>query len=246
MCVIFLAWQADPRWPLVAAANRDEFHGRPTEAARWRDDIFCGLDLRAGGTWLGIHRSGRFAAVTNFRDGDVAPAPRSRGDLPLSFLQGTASPQAYAEQVARDGDQYGGFNLLVGDRDSLWHLNNRGAAPQPLAPGIHGLCNGQLDEPWPKVVRGTQALTQVLAEGGDAQALAALLQDRHQPDDAALPATGVALEVERMVAPIFINAPHYGTRASSLVWLPAAGSPQMVEQRWDAAGAALGSSDSRH
>lgn len=235
MCILLFQWQPDSELPLILAGNRDEFYARPTEAARWRDDIFCGLDLRAGGTWLGVTRSGRFAAVTNFREPLQEPAPgiRSRGDLPLGFLQdANISAEAYCREIERTQNNYGPFNLLVGDRHQLWYLSNRGAAPQPVAPGLHGLSNGLLDTPWPKVARGKQLLAHAIGQGASEADLLALLTDRHQPDASELPQTGVPDALEKLVAPIFIESAQYGTRCSTLLWLPPSGEPRISEHRW--------------
>ena len=149
MCIVLFDWRPGAATPLSVAANRDEFHARPTEAARWRGGVFCGLDIRAGGTWLGIHRDGRFAVITNFREPIAEPGggERSRGLLPQAFLESRDSPEAFCAALADEQHHYAGFNLLVGDRRTLWYLSNRGAAPRPVDPGLHGLSNGLLDEP---------------------------------------------------------------------------------------------------
>lgn len=242
MCIVLFAWQHHSEFPLLVAANRDEFHRRPAEPARWRDDVFCGLDLTAGGTWLGITRDGRFAAVTNFREPVAAQerGPLSRGALPLDFLQSDLAPQAYAEQIAKRQADFGPFNLLVGDTGNLWYLSNRGAPPQPVPPGIHGLSNGLLNTPWPKVQRGKERLGALTATRPEPDQLLTLLQDEWRPDDAELPGTGVGLPLERLVAPIFIRSLEYGTRASTAVSLDAKGAVAAVEQSWGPDGEPLG------
>ncbi|MGB2247395.1 MAG: NRDE family protein [Alcanivorax sediminis] len=234
MCIVLLDWQPGSDIPLRVAANRDEFHARPAEPARWRGDIFCGLDLTAGGTWLGIHRNGRFAVVTNYREPitDRQPGERSRGLLPSAFLTSTASPEQFARELAQEQQHYGAFNLLVGTPDSLWYLGNRGANPQPVTPGIHGLSNGLMDDPWPKVNRAKRHLQEVIDKGGSLERLLDVVTDRHQPADDELPDTGVGLDLERLVAPVFIESPTYGTRASSAVILDRDNGPQMLEQCW--------------
>ena len=234
MCIVLFAWQTHPRYPLLVAANRDEFHRRPAEPARWRDDMFCGRDLAAGGTWLGVTRTGRFATVTNFREPieDHSRGTRSRGDLPTGYLAGDLSPRAYCEHIATHQDDYGPFNLLVGDARELWYMSNRGAAPQRVPPGVHGLSNGLLDTPWPKVTRGMEKLAAIGEGQAHPQHLLSLLHDSWRPDDHWLPDTGVGMDLERLVAPIFIPSEVYGTRASSAVRLGSEGVPEMVEQRW--------------
>ncbi|EKF75482.1 hypothetical protein A11A3_03959 [Alcanivorax hongdengensis A-11-3] len=242
MCIVLFDWQPGSPTPLRLAANRDEFHARPAEPARWRGDIFCGLDLSAGGTWLGIHRDGRMAVVTNFREpiAERQAGERSRGQLPLAFLQGHEGPRDFCLALAEQQHHYGAFNLLVGDRHQLWYLGNRGAAPRAVAPGLHGLCNGLLDDPWPKVERGKQRLRDTLVGPHDLADLLAVVEDPYQPDDAHLPDTGVGLELERLVAPIFIQSPQYGTRASSAVIIGSQGQPRMREQGWSPEGQPLG------
>ncbi|MCU5787270.1 NRDE family protein [Alloalcanivorax marinus] len=234
MCIVLFDWRPDTARPLAVAANRDEFHARPAEPARWRGPVFHGLDLTAGGTWLGVHRDGRFAVITNFREPltERGAGERSRGLLPQAFLQGDQGPEAFCRALRAEQTHYAGFNLLVGDHQSLWYLSNRGAPPQPVAPGLHGLSNGLLDDPWPKVERGKARLAEALATGGDLDALLGVVNDRHQPDDDALPDTGVSTELERLVAPVFIQSERYGTRASSAVTVPARGEPAMAEQSW--------------
>ena len=238
MCIILFAWQQHTDYPLVVAANRDEFHHRPAEAVRWRGDLLCGLDLAAGGTWLGMTRAGRFAAVTNFREPiqDRTPGNRSRGMLPLGFLESDDSPQRWLQQLQPEQEQYGGFNLLVSDGDSLWYMGNRGADPQPVAPGIHALSNGLLDTEWPKTRRGKQLMGEALANGASPDMLLEILADDHLPDDNALPDTGVGVELERLVAPIFIQSAAYGTRASTAVRLHRSGGFDFTEQRWQPGG----------
>lgn len=235
MCIILFQWQPDNTTPIILAANRDEFYQRPTAAAEWRGDIFCGLDLRAGGTWLGVSRSGRFAAVTNFREPALPTADNlnSRGDLPLDFLQGADSPEAYLNRVMKHQDDYGPFNLLVGDRQQLWYASNRGAEAQPVKPGIHGLSNGLLDTPWPKVERGKRLLKQAISAGASDADLIKVLTDQQQPDDQTLPNTGFSPDFERMLATIFIESPQYGTRCSTLLTLSTDDKLNVVEHIWN-------------
>jgi len=234
MCIVLFDWRPGTATPLTVSANRDEFHARPTEPARWRGDIFCGLDVRAGGTWLGIHRDGRFAVITNFREpiAEREAGERSRGLLPQAFLQSPDTPQAFCHALADQQHHYAGFNLLVGDRHALWYLSNRGAPPQPVAPGLQGLSNGLLDEHWPKVARGKANLDRALGRDAGLEGLLEVVNDRHQPADSELPDTGVSRDLERLVAPVFIQSEQYGTRASSAVQLHQDGSIEMAEQNW--------------
>lgn len=235
MCTLLLAWQAHPALSLVVAANRDEEYARGTAPARfWADapELLAGRDLVAGGTWLGVTRSGRFAAITNVREPGVrAPASaRSRGELVAGFLlAGTVTPEAYLAGVTPD--RYAGFNLVVGDRSSLWYLTNRSGTPERLAPGIHGVSNARMDTPWPKVVRGKAGLARLV--GGGAVALAdvqALLADPRPAPDEALPDTGIGLFGERMLSPLFIETPLYGTCSSTAVVITADGRAAFSER----------------
>jgi uncharacterized protein with NRDE domain len=237
MCIILFSWQPERDTPLVVAANRDEFHHRPAEAARWRSDVLCGLDLEANGTWLGVTRAGRFAAVTNYREPiqDQQPGRRSRGMLPLDFLHNDLSPAEYMDSIVPEQEEFGGFNLLAGDGRALWYMSNRGAAPCPVEPGIHALSNGLLDTTWPKTERGKARLAQSLDQDDLLPALLDVLRDDTVPDDSELPQTGVGLELERLVAPIFIASATYGTRASTALAMSADGG-QFTEQRWQPSG----------
>lgn len=234
MCIVLFQWQPASDTPLILAANRDEFYARPAEAARWRGHIYCGIDKQAGGTWFGVTHNGRFAAVTNFRESLSAPEEhlKSRGQLPLNYLNRDITPQAYAEQIRREQDDYGPFNLLVGDTKSLWYVGNRGAEPQEVPPGLHGLSNALLNTPWPKIERGKALLKTAIQNGATRKQLLNVLQDRHQPPKAELPQTGVPQALEEIVAPIFIESPNYGTRCSSLLTIDKDGTPAVSEYTW--------------
>lgn len=252
MCLLILAHRVHPAWRLVVAANRDELHARVTAPAGWWDDhpeVLGGRDLEAGGTWLGVTRGGRFAALTNVREpGSMHRGPRSRGGLVRDFLAGAASPGAFLADLVPWGGDFPGFNLVVGDAGELWHWSNRGPAPRRLSPGVHGLSNAGLDTPWPKVVRARAALGELLGGGrldppvtGAAEELAlSILADRHAAPDEALPDTGVGLELERLLAPAFIVSPVYGTRSSTLLLIGCDGSIHFVERSFDPGGSASG------
>lgn len=221
MCTLLLAWRVDPSRPLLVAANRDELYARPTAPATWWSDapkLLAGRDLEAGGTWLGVTRDGRFAALTNVREPGVSPPPGapSRGRLVADFLRGADGPAAYLAGV--EAGAYAGFNLVVGDADALHYLSNRSGESGPLAPGVHGLANAGLDTPWPKVRRGRASLGALAAAGAATTgALLGLLMDRSAPADDELPDTGVGLAVERMLAPLFVVGPVYGTCSATAV-----------------------------
>lgn len=243
MCLILLAWRAHRRYPLVVAANRDEFFVRPTAPARFWDDapqVLAGRDLEAGGAWLGITRGGRFAALTNFRDPERnRPGAPSRGELVASFLRGSESPSAYLEQIAPRAGEYNGFNLLVGKAREMRYFSNvseESAHIGALPPGIYGLSNHLLDTPWPKVARGKSALAAALDALPDTGPLFDLLRDEQPAPDEELPRTGVSLDWERLLSAAFIRSPTYGTRSSTVVLRDRAGWTNFTEQTWNADG----------
>lgn len=221
MCLIAIAWRARADLPLAVAANRDEWRDRPAQAAHWwpdHPDLLAGRDLQAGGTWMGITRQGRFAAVTNFRDpSDKRATARSRGALVTEFLSGAESPKAFLDGLAARAGAYNGFNLIVGDGASLWYYGSRESEAREVEPGVHGLSNHLLDEPWPKVVRARQAMHDALAHPDPAPALFELLSDGHGAPDASLPDTGVGIAWERRLASPLITGVDYGTRASTVL-----------------------------
>ena len=235
MCLIIFAWKLIPDCPLVLAANRDEFFARPTQAARWWTDhpqIYAGRDLQAGGTWLGMNQQGRFAALTNLRDGQAKQTDkRTRGELTADYLSGEADALTYLRSVQEKADQYQGFNLIVGDANALYCLSNHGTAGiQALAPGIYGLSNGELDTPWPKLVRAKAQFSSLLCQGAPDDAYFEMLTDTTRAADSRLPDTGVSMEWERLLSSICIESPDYGTRASSLLRLHANGHATLQER----------------
>jgi uncharacterized protein with NRDE domain len=254
MCLILFAYDPAPgaRYRLVVAANRDERYARPASpVAPWPDapEIVAGRDLEQGGTWMGLSRRGRFAAVTNYREGHAGkPAPRSRGVLVADFLRGGGTAADYAREVLRQGSEFNGFSLLVDDGDEFWFVSNRAPQPRRVEPGVHGLSNHLLDTPWPKVTAGTAALNEAIAAPAPTQivdALYATLGARTFASDGALPDTGVGLAHERLLSPPFIVSEVYGTRSSSVVLLPAAGEAEFHERLYGAGGTSLGGSTLR-
>jgi len=246
MCLILLAWRAHPDYPLIFAGNRDEHYARPSAPADfWQDDpaIFGGRDLEKGGTWLGMTRGGRFAAVTNYRDGPAArPSERSRGALTADYLRGQAAPGRYLESIAPDAAHYAGFTLLAGDADRLLALSNRGGGLVELTAGVHGLSNHLLDTPWPKVTRGKERVSALLdaAETHLLRGLFDALADRETAPDPELPDTGVGLQRERELSPAFIAGERYGTRSSTVVLVGRNRQVIFEERRFGPGGAALG------
>jgi uncharacterized protein with NRDE domain len=225
MCVIFFAFKQHSEYPLVLLANRDEFYERPTAAAHfWQDapDIYAGRDLVHGGTWLGITKSGRFAAVTNYRDPNALKGKFSRGDLVSDFLKTNETVEDYLQKTQKSAAQFSGFNLLVGEFNpqiqTLGYYSNREDKVRILAPGIYGLSNHLLDTPWRKVRTGKAALTEVLQNGAlEKDGFFQILNDKTLAGDADLPDTGIGLEREKLLSAIFIETLVYGTRSSSVV-----------------------------
>jgi len=223
MCIILLALDVHPEYKLILLSNRDEFYNRPTAPlAFWDDfpDLLAGRDLKAGGTWLGVTLGGRIGALTNFRD----PATRkerapSRGNLLKRFLTGKESASAFLQNLQEKASRYNGFNFLIGDLEKIFWYSNRGRGAVRLKPGIYGLSNHLLDTPWPKVTWGKEALKQALhrPRSPEPSSLLEILHSRRIPDDELLPDTGVGIEWERLLAPIFVVSPKYGTRASSIL-----------------------------
>lgn len=237
MCLIVIGWRTHPDYPLVVAANRDEFYARPTApAARWPDapQVMGGIDLEAGGTWLGITESGRFAAVTNVREPNMAKGRYSRGDLTRNFLLAETPASDYARQL--DGSQYSGFNLLLGDGETLFYSSNRDGKSRALPPGIYGLSNHVLDSPWPKLLLARERFTAALQHLPAESAFFDLLADQNIVADENLPKTGVPIEWERLLSAVFVQSENYGTRASTLVWQRADGAIKLHEQSFDQRG----------
>ena len=244
MCLIAFAWNAHPRWRLVLAGNRDEFHARPTAAlARWEDaPVIAGRDLEAGGTWLGVDAAGRCATVTNVRDPLASPVGASRGLLAVDFLRGAADAAGHAAALQASAHDYRPFNLLTFDAARAFYQSNRpGPRVQAIAEGVHGLSNADFDTPWPK----TQALTARMHAWlrGDVEDVAALfeaLTDEHVAADAVLPDTGIGIAHERRLSAAFIRGDTYGTRASTVVAIGHDDRGLIIERRFGPGGAAQG------
>jgi uncharacterized protein with NRDE domain len=239
MCLLVLAYRCHPEFPLIVAANRDEFFRRPTASADFWDDhseILAGRDLEQGGTWMGINKTGRFAALTNVRDPRAfRPGAKSRGLIVSNFLTCKKTPAEFLMQLANECDDYNGFNLILGDKNLLFYFNSVTKKTIALAPGIHGLSNDQLDTPWPKVIHAKAGLEQSLSKPS-AQleaALLALLHDNTKAADSELPDTGVGIEKERWLSPIFIRTKEYGTRCSTLLLSRRDGEIQYIERTFD-------------
>lgn len=235
MCLILFAYHSHPDYPLILLANRDEFYHRPTRPVEWwpeSPDLLAGKDLQAGGTWLGMTRNGRFAAVTNVRE-PLQPqgTKRSRGQLPLNYCQTETSSAQFGRQLQQTGSAYPGYNLLFGQYDQLEYFSNRRQRPEPISPGLHGLSNAELDTPWPKVVTGKQRLAALLEQANpDSSRLLKILSTTDVVKDESLPNTGVPLDWERRLSAIRITGPDYGTRVSTLLMVDKQGRVDFIEQ----------------
>jgi uncharacterized protein with NRDE domain len=254
MCLILFALNAHPDYPFVLAANRDEFTKRPAHKAHWWSyfpDVFGGIDLEAGGTWLGITRQGRFTALTNVRDlSNINPDAPSRGELTYKFLTQNPTNGDFATLLERRKTMYNGFNILWGNiaaQEIFWFSNYgnvaNGNAAERISTGVHGLSNALLDTPWYKVEEGKQRLQSSLTLDAEektrnpktlTETLLAMLQDPTRPDDSLLPDTGVGIEWERQLSSLFIHAPErsYGTRCSTVILLDNTNTVHFTESRF--------------
>lgn len=237
MCLIVIGWHAHPDYPLIVAANRDEHFTRPTAPAhRWADEpkVLAGRDLLSHGTWLGATRDGRFAALTNYRNPAVQRAHSpSRGLLVSEALTGIAQTQQVLAHVASVAPHYTDFNLFVSDGRSLGIHESAAGRSRILEPGVYALSNHLLDTPWPKVEIARQRFVAALSGPQTDDAFLDLLLDRQPAPDHNLPATGLSLEWERLMSPVFVRAPGYGTRSSTLLFVRHDGAARLRELTWN-------------
>lgn len=236
MCVIAFAWNVHPRWRLLLIGNRDEAHARPSAPLqRWADapNLVAGRDLEAGGTWMGVREPGRACVVTNVRDPRAAQDRASRGWLVTDFLQGSDSAAHHAEALEKIATRYRPFNLLLFDTDAARFVSNDpDVRARTIADGVHGLSNGDLDATWPKVRRVTVVLRDWLASREeDFTPLFDAFTDETPAPDAALPDTGVGIELERKLSPVFVRGERYGTRATTIIALGRDGGDGCVVER---------------
>lgn len=219
MCILFIAIEQHPDYPLIICANRDEFLQRPTLAAhRWDSNIIAGKDLQAGGTWLGVNSLGKFAAVTNLRNGSYDTNNKlSRGNLVINTLQ--SDSEINHEWLKKNSENYAGFNLIYGSVEQLVCYNSHSKTQQILSKGFHAVCNGPMDDTWPKMAKGKKAMEKQIESGNRVvvEQLFKLLTDQTQAPDEQLPNTGIPYEWEKRLSSIFIQSENYGTRASSIV-----------------------------
>ncbi len=228
----------NPEYPLILAGNRDEFYQRPTlPLGFWEDDpnILAGRDLKEMGTWLGVSKQGKLAAITNYRDPKaLKPAAPSRGDIVRNYLQGKMLPKAYVEGLIKKGHMYNGFNLVAGDMHHLYYYSNKIETMMELSPGLYGLSNHLLDTPWPKVKKG-MAVLKPFQESRVVEADPVLdaLYDTSFPPLDELPDTGVSHEWERILSPMFIKSETYGTRSSAVLLIRKDGNILFAERAFE-------------
>ncbi|MBS3803964.1 MAG: NRDE family protein [Oleiphilaceae bacterium] len=239
MCLILAALGQHSDYPLVVAANRDEFYQRPTSPMHWwqNPEVLAGKDDRSGGTWLAVNPAGEVTAVTNVRDGIEEPGWKSRGELPLRAL--STDRNRLDAELREERHRFGGFNLLDMNVSSGWHFSNRDTHPgRHLHRGLYGVSNHLLQSPWPKLIKLRQSCHQVISQEGTRgaeplhQALIDTLRDDTPAPDHLLPDTGVGLETERFLSPAFIRSQDYGTRATTIVTVHKDGWVRVTEQAW--------------
>jgi uncharacterized protein with NRDE domain len=246
MCLAVIALDAHPRYALVAVANRDEFHARPTEPAHWWTDatppILAGRDLEQGGTWLGVTPAGRFAFVTNVREpARHDPGAPSRGALVPALLRDPRPVAVAMRDVVANTQHYNGFNLVAVAGVGGAFGSNRGPHSQPLRAGVHGVSNAGLDTPWPKLLRAKAGVARWIEARHDAiDDLWRVLADTTRADEAALPATGITRERERLLSSPFIVSDTYGTRSSTIVTIDRDANVQFAERSFDPRGTTTG------
>lgn len=238
MCLIFISLHHHPNYKLIVAGNRDEFYNRKTEAANyWHDypQILGGRDLEAGGTWLGVAKSGKISMLTNYRDpANINPAAPSRGQLVSDYLKTDVTPESYMNEIEKNGKAYNGFNLILGNPEELWYYSNYREGVTKLDPGFYGLSNHLLESPWPKVIRGKQKISPALSQSiVDPEHLFEILYDDLVADDDKLPNTGLPLERERALSSMFIKTPNYGSRCSTVVLVDRSDNVFFAERVYD-------------
>ncbi len=242
MCLITFAYKVHPEYRLILASNRDEFYARPTRKAQpWFPEnlphIIAGKDLEAGGTWMGVTKNTRWAALTNYRDPSWEVSnPPSRGQIVLDYLKKNISPKLFLEQLDEKASSYAGFNVLVGDSENLHHYSNYNRNPTKIEPGIHGVSNALLNTPWPKLSQAKEALGKVIKKPGalNKNDVFDLLKNSTPATDEELPQTGIPYEWEKAVSSIYIKTNTYGTRCSTVVLINYDGEVEFTERRFNA------------
>ena len=247
MCILFFAIDKHPQYPVIICANRDEFHQRPTQAMhQWLSpEILAGKDLQAGGTWLGLSNDGKFSALANYRQSlTEAGNKKSRGELVLNALTREARP--LESQLPRIANDYNGFNLVFGHLNRLICFDSVNQSFHKLTPGFHSICNGALDDIWPKMALGQEQLAQAISQSAntekalDSETLFALMRNCQQATQKELPDTGIALEWEQLLSSIFIVSKEYGTRSTTILMQNKNGDVQIYERSYSPTGQVTG------
>jgi len=236
MCLIIFSWKQNTEYPLVLMANRDEFYQRPTlQASVWKNqpEIVAGKDLQGNGTWMGISKSGKWAALTNYRAlSEMRKDAPTRGSLVTDFLVNNYSPEEYLTIVKNDPNNYNGFNLLVGNANGIGYYSNKEGIVKKVETGVHGLSNHLLDTPWPKVQRGKSKLSASLNHPINTESLLNHMTDKTIASDEQLPNTGVSKEWEKLLSPMFIESEQYGTRCSTILLMDKKGKFTFIEKTY--------------
>jgi len=245
MCILFIAIEQHPKYPLIICANRDEFHQRPTQAMHvWQQPkILAGKDLQAGGTWLGLTKEGKFAALTNFRKLPLSEGvKKSRGDLVLQALTKTNSNIDINKELAQHAKQYHGYNLIHGSLSQLSCYDSINNQSHKLSTGVHSICNGALDDIWPKMANGEQLLKDAISQKGNLSidALFSLMSNDKQALPELLPSTGLSEEWEQLLSAIFIVSPTYGTRSTSIIMQDIEGNVDVYDRSYEPSGECIG------
>ncbi len=236
MCLVAIAWQVHPTYPLLISANRDEFFDRPTQGLhQWESGFYAGKDLRSGGTWLGFHPNGRWALLTNYRDFiSQRIAEISRGKLVQDWLESTNPPLKYLRKIEDSQDKYDGFNLLLSDGKGLWYFSNYGNGVQEIPPGIHGVSNGLLNDPWPKTELAKAQLESVIQGNPDEEQLLQILKSTNTYTAEALPKTGATIEMEIGLSAQLVRLEnHYGTVSATAILQDHKGNVRMKERTFE-------------
>lgn len=241
MCLITFSIDENPKYKVVLAANRDEFYNRPTRKAQfWNEEghsnILAGKDLEAGGTWMGITKDGKWAALTNYRDPkNIKESAPSRGDLVLDYLKNNLSPTSYLEKITPTAKTYNGFNILLGNHSEVSHFSNKNEQVTTILPGVHGVSNALLDTSWPKLDTAKADLKSITqSENFNKEDLFQLLKNDAKADDQKLPDTGIPYEWEKAISSIFIKTENYGTLCSTILLIDHNGNAEFAERRYDA------------
>ncbi|WP_100398613.1 NRDE family protein [Bacillus sp. FJAT-44742] len=238
MCLVAVAYKVHSKYPLIIAANRDEFYNRPTSLLhQWKDApfVYAGRDLKKGGTWMGMTKHGYLAALTNVRDGNEKEKERSRGEITAGFLK-KEDTESFFQKLSKEKDEFNGFNLIAGTVDNLFYYSNKqeGREAEAMLPGIHGLSNAQLNSPWPKVDKVKQKMKKLIQDEPftdlPVEPLFAALTDTDKAPDQFLPNTGISIEMERLLSSPFIISPSYGTRSQTVLAVTADYNAKMIER----------------